>query len=247
MRQKEKIIIAADVDHLAARGADMFLHTVAASVEMSGRFIGAISGGNTPREMHRLLAREPYRSALPWKAVHLFWVDERMVSYEHPTSNYGAAQVDFLENVPIPREQIHPMPFQMEPEEGAAWYEEKLKKIFKGFSENRPIFDLVFLGIGEDGHTASLFPEKVEPSESDQWVLSVRGGVPNLFRLTLNYTVLNSARHVCFLISGRPKARVIRTILERGRAILPAARIMPKNGKLTWLLDREAAVLLPQE
>jgi 6-phosphogluconolactonase len=195
--------------------------------------------------MFRFLSQEPYSSAIPWQSLHLFWVDERMVAFDDPRSNFGAAKEDFLDKVPLPPDHLHPMPTWAEPSEGASVYQAELKGFFQRFGEvDMPIFDLVFLGLGKDGHTASLFPGKDPALNPAEWVLSVKGGDPDVFRLTLNYHVLNRAKRVVFLVSGKEKASILKTIFEDKEARLPAQEIRPANGKLTWLLDQEAASLL---
>jgi 6-phosphogluconolactonase len=238
------IIIAKDSGRLARKGAQIFYRTAKASVARQGRFAVAVSGGSTPRDMHRCLAREPYFSALPWHSTHMFWVDERLVPYDHPASNFGAAKVDFLDNVPLPIDQIHPIPVDVNPVDAVDLYLSELQTFFRQFGSDNPVFDLIVLGIGNDGHTASLFPGQTFPKRSAKWVLDVKGGNPNVCRITLNYPVLNRARNVFFLVSGSQKARMIKTLLEDQSDQLPAAKIRPLNGKLTWLLDRNAASLL---
>jgi 6-phosphogluconolactonase len=197
--------------------------------------------------MHKLLGERPYRSELPWNKTHIFWVDERCVPVDDPASNFGLAKKDFLERVPIPLEQIHPMPGEFAPEEGAKKYQEEMEKVFHIQKKDSPIFDLIFLGIGADGHTASLFPGVKPPHASNRWVIAVKGGNPNVYRLTLTYRVLNRAKRVCFLVFGKEKALIVRTVLENKDARLPAQQIQPVQGKLTWLLDKEAASLLSKE
>ena len=244
-REIEKIIMT-DSDKLSEKGAEIFYKSAKEAAHQKGYFAVAISGGSTPRAMHRILAQEPYLSKTPWHQVHIFWVDERMVPFDHPDSNYGAAQKDLMSMIPIPADQVYPMPAMMRPEEGADLYQTKLKTFFQDLGSLDPVFDLIILGIGTDGHTASLFPGQHSNQEADRWVLSVKGGQPDVFRLTLTYAVLNSARHILFLVSGDAKAAVVKTLIEDRHAQLPAAKIQPLNGKMTWLLDQKAASLLKE-
>jgi 6-phosphogluconolactonase len=235
------IIITKDADRLAVAGAELFRRYARRSIERSGRFAAAISGGSTPRGVHRMLARQPYKSEILWDRVHLFWVDERLVSAKHPASNYGAAKKDFLTAVSIPAEQVHPMTSFEPPPEAAADYRRKLEAGFEGSADRLPRFDLVFLGIGQDGHTASIFPRDTAAEATDLPVIAVKGGNPNVFRLTLSIPVLNRAACIVFIVSGKRKAQVTKKLLTGKAPQLPAERILPANGRLIWLLDQDAA------
>ena len=238
----EKMVMS-DSDALSEKGAEIFYQSAKEAVDHKGHFTVAISGGSTPKGMHRLFAQEPYASQIPWRRTHLFWVDERLVAFDHPHSNFGAAKKDFVGGVPIPAAQVHPMPTTTSPDKGVASYEDELKNFFQTIHLNRPQFDLITLGVGEDGHVASLFPGH-HSTASEQWVLSVKGGNPNLYRMTLTYVVLNNARRILFLVSGKKKAKTVKTIFENRQNRLPASRIRPLNGIVTWLLDKDAASLL---
>lgn len=238
----EKIVMP-DSDKLSEKGAEIFCKSATEAVNYKGHFSAAISGGSTPRTMHRLLAQEPYVSQIPWNRVHLFWVDERMVAFDHPHSNFGTAQKDLLYKVPIPSDQVHPMPATMPSDKGVSFYETELRDFFQHHHNNRPQFDLVTLGIGKDGHIASLFPGQ-NSTASEHWVLSIKGGNPNLRRLTLTYFVLNNAKRILFLISGKEKAMIVKRLFEDDQALFPATRVKPFNGEILWLLDEDAASLL---
>ncbi len=243
---KKVIQVLPDSDKMSKRGAEIFCKTAIASVNHHGSFAVAISGGSTPRAMHRLLSKEPYLDEIPWPRTHMFWVDERLVAFASLHSNFGVAKKDFLDNIPIPSDQVHPMPAMMQPEKGAAVYENKLKKFFNGFNSSRPHFDLVIPGVGKDGHIASLFPGHIPTSKPNRWVLSVKGGDPDVYRLTLTYLVLNCARHILFIVSGKGKALIVQTLFEDGQVQLPASLVEPLDGQVTWLLDKEAASLLQE-
>jgi 6-phosphogluconolactonase len=239
-----KIIIRKGLQQLAQAGAEMIQVFTKEAVAKNGFFSMAISGGSTPRPLHRLLKEEPYVSGMPWGLFHLFWVDERYVLVEDPASNYGIAKKDFLDKVPIPSQQIHPMRVDSQPEEGAEQYQKELKAFFASKEKIDPVFDLVVLGIGTDGHTASLFPQQEALDEKKKWVVAVMGGYPNVFRITLTLPVLNAARHIIILASGKEKAGIVKKIFNDGEPLLPAQRIRPVHGDLTWLMDEEAASLL---
>ena len=241
---KPKIIVVPEAGQLAEAGAALFEKTVADAVEHRGRAAAALSGGSTPRAMNRLLAKPPYVDRILWKPLHLFWVDDRMVPVDDPASNFGAARDDFISRVPIPSQQIHPMPVLNPPSQGAEHYTRELKRYFESTA---PVFDLILLGIGADGHTASLFPHQADAHQGPEWVLSTRGGSPDVHRLTLNYPILNRARTIAFLVSGRDKAEMVRALLCDDEVRYPPQRIRPESGQLIWLLDQPAASLLPKD
>ncbi len=241
---KGHITVAADAAELARKGAELFCQMAKETLERQGYFAVAISGGSTPRAMYRLLSQEPYMSAIPWQQTHIFWVDERMVPADHPASNYGTTKKDLIEKIPISGDQIFPMPGHMNPEEASSEYQTKLETFFIKTANNYPVFDLILLGIGSDGHTASLFPGDPSAETRGKWVISTKGGNPDVFRLTLTFEIFNQARCICFLVSGKEKALVMKTLFEDPNAQLPPQKIRPARGKLIWLLDTSAASLL---
>ena len=247
MTNEPTIIIEPDVAGLAQKGAEIFSRSARKSVGAEGRFMVALSGGSTPRDMHRLLAEEPFLSDIPWDRTDIFWVDDRCVPENDPASNYGAARQDFLDRIPIPRNRIHPMPAVLPPQEGALMYQKELISSFQSGESDFPQFDLVFLGIGADGHTASLFPGQRALEEKSRLIIAVRGGNPNVSRLTMTFPLLNRAREIIFLVSGKKKAETVKTIIEYPEARLPAQEIQSMNGTLTWIMDRESASMLSKE
>ncbi len=244
MKDTTKIIIRADPEHLAQEAVTLFFETALESVRKKDVFTVAVSGGSTPRLMHRMLAKEPYLSETPWDKTHLFWVDERCVSYVHQHSNYGAAEKDLLKNIPIPDENVHPMPAESLPEIGSVVYQDKLIDFFNLEQGGLPQFDLIILGIGKDGHTASLFPGQSALNEKERFVVSVKGGNPEVYRLTMTLPVLNNAREILVLASGEQKAETLKAVLENNQELLPVQRVRPTNGILKWLIDREAGSML---
>ncbi len=243
-RGQFEVIIEEGSGILAAKGAQLFEQKMLESLKERGHFFVGLSGGSTPRGMHRTLAGRP---DLPWEGAQIFWGDERCVSATDPLSNYGAAWEDFLGKIPLRSEQIHPMPGQMKPEQGALQYERELVRFFDSAKGEIPRFDVIFLGLGKDGHTASLFPGQSSLTETERMVIAVRGGDPDLSRLTLTYPVLNRARHIVFMVSGKEKAEAVRAVLEKKDERLPAGRVRPVRGILTWLMDRQAGSLLSEE
>ncbi len=239
-----ELLIVDSPASMAVTAADIFAKTAKDCVGRKGRFAVAISGGSTPRATHRLLAEQPYRSEIPWTAVHIFWVDERCVPQDSKASNYGVAKKDLVDRVPILPQQVHPMTGDTSPEQAAIAYQKKLKAFFRADKGGLPIFDLIFLGVGKDGHTASMFPGQQALDEKENWVVAVKGGDPDVSRITMTYPVLNRASQVVLFVSGKQKAAVVKAVLEDKHTDLPAQRIQPANGKLTWLLDHDAASLL---
>ncbi|MFO7598548.1 MAG: 6-phosphogluconolactonase [Candidatus Desulfacyla sp.] len=235
------IITESDPSALTQRGAAIFSQLAQTSVALRGRFAVALSGGSTPRPMHRMLCEEPYFSTIPWSRTHIFWVDERCVPADDLASNYGTARADLLDRVPVLPDQVHPMPMDLSPDEAAAAYQEELVRFFQSPPSEIPVFDLIILGIGTDGHTASLFPGQSALREQERLVVPVRGGDPLVDRLTMTLPLLNNAGEIVFLVSGKKKAPILKSIIEGPPVQYPAQMIRPVHGRLTWLLDREAA------
>ncbi len=247
MSFKRKIIIKDDPILLAKQAAEIFVASASRSVDKRGRFSVAISGGSTPRRMHKMLAREPYILNIPWGKIHIFWVDERCVSQNSHKSNYGTAKRDFINEVPISKTQVHLIACELSPEMSAKEYQKILSDFFSFEPARIPRFDLIYLGMGADGHIASLFPGQKTICEKEKLVVDVKGGDPNVNRISMTLPLLNQARHIVFLITGEEKARTVQTVLEDRKIRLPAKKIQPQNGRLTWLLDRGAASFLSED
>ena len=240
--QSPIIQIAEDASGVARLGAGLFAATIRSEVDKKGSAFVALSGGSTPRAMHRLLGQPPHRRDIPWHRLYLFWVDERCVPHTDGASNFGAARRDFLESVDIPRDHIHPMPTEPGSTEAAQAYAGEIERTVPKNHRGMPCFDIVFLGIGEDGHTASLFPNHDAPAEEVRWIIPVRGGQPFVDRYTMTLPVLNAAKQVIFLVSGTPKATMVKEILDSGtKRSLPARQVRPTSGSVTWMLDKHAA------
>ena len=237
--------VFADRAALVEAAARLFAETAAAAAAARGRFCAALSGGSTPRPLYERLAADPYGRGLPWEAIHLFWGDERCVAPDDPRSNYGMVRRALLDRVPVPPGNVHPMDGEAEPPRGAAAYEAELRRFFPDAA--LPWFDLVLLGLGRDGHTASLFPGSPVLETRDRLVAWVPAPAPGPDRLTLTLPVINQAGRVLFLVAGAEKAGILARVLARGEAdaSLPAARVRPVRGQLLWFADREAARLLP--
>jgi len=244
---RKRDIVVRDNQGWAFWAADRFTKRAKECVTSHGRFTVALSGGSTPRPVHRLLGQGPYRSEIPWTGTHLFWVDDRCVPETSPASNFGAAKQDLLDHIPLPASQIHPMPVAAPPEDGARQYEQELREFFASDKSGFPVFDWIFLGVGQDGHMASLFPGHDSLDEREQWVVVAKGGSPHVSRLTMTLPVLNSAREIVFLVAGKGKAAVMQAIFAESGTLLPAQRVQPVTGRLTWLVEKQASSLLSRE
>jgi len=247
MSFKRTIIIKDDPILLAKQAAEIFVASASRSVGKRGRFSVAISGGSTPRRMHKMLAREPYVLNIPWGKTHIFWVDERCVSQDSHESNFGVAKRDFINEVPISETQVHLITCKSSPRVSAKEYQKILNDFFSFERTRIPRFDLIYLGMGADGHIASLFPGQKILYEKEKLVMAVKGGDPNVNRISMTLPLLNQARHIVFLITGEKKAKTVQVVLEGKKLRLPAQKIGPPNGRLTWLLDRGAASLLSKD
>jgi 6-phosphogluconolactonase len=227
-----------DAGSLAMRAAELFMSSMVTSVRTQGRFTVALSGGGTPRATYEGLARRAGRDEAPWANVHVFWGDERCVPVDDERSNERMARAALLSHVPIPEAQIHPMRCARDSVAATSRYEELLRAHFGA----RPRFDLVLLGLGEDGHTASLFPRSALLTLTKDWVGFERRSGEEFGRLTLTLPAINQAARVVFLVSGARKAEALRRALSGDRDI-PAGRVQP-DGELRWLVDASAARLL---
>jgi len=236
-----EVVIVPDSDALAREATQRFAGLARQAVESRGRFSVALSGGSTPGALYQLLAEEPYRSQIPWEQVHLFWADERCVPPDDPGSNYRLANETLIAHVPILPANVHRVLGELAPEAAARAYDLALRRFFSG---PRPQFDLVLLGLGSDGHTASLFPNSKALEETERLAVATIVFYKDrpAERVTLTLPALNSARQVIFLVSGPEKAEIVQAVLADVEERLPARRIHPATGRLTWLLDAAAAV-----
>jgi len=239
MAARPRMDISADPEALAHRVArwitDLACHE-------RGRFSVALSGGSTPKRLYQLLAGAPYRDVLPWDRVHWFFGDDRFVSWDAPESNYGMAREALFAHAPIPPANIHGIVHDGTPADGAKAYERELKAYYGAdkLDPARPLFDVVLLGMGPDGHTASLFPGKPAVEVLDTWVVGVPepGLNPFVPRVTLTYPALESSKSVAFVAAGADKHVMMNRVLGGDRA-LPSARVNA-TGELVWFIDRAA-------
>jgi 6-phosphogluconolactonase len=234
------IDIFRDPEALALRAAHVLLEAAKAA---EGRFAIALSGGSTPRRLYELLAQTPYRDSFPWDRAHIFWGDERFVPHSDPRSNYRMTDEALLSHVPIAPANLHPIHTEgVTPEDAARAYERTLKSFYgaERLDPKRPLFDVTFLGVGEDGHIASLFPGTSALKERERWVVAVTDG-PAEPRISLTYPALESSRLVLFLVAKAEKAAIFARV-RQGDQTLPATRFRP-NGSLLWFVDAAAANL----
>ncbi len=244
-----KYYVEPDPAALARRAAQYFVEMVSEATEANGRARVAISGGSTPKAAFQLLAdpRQPWHKRMPWEDLELFWVDERTVPPDHSDSNYRMTREALLDHVPLNSQQIHRMEGELPPEEAAARYESELRNTFRLEGAESPRFDLLQLGMGPDGHTASLFPHTAAIHEMGRLVTANEVPQMNTWRLTLTWPVINHARSVFFLIAGADKASRVHEVFmgPRDPERLPSQLIWPSSGILTLFLDQAAAALLP--
>ena len=231
------VSIFPDAAALAEAAACQFVELAQTSVEARGRFSVALAGGQTPKATYQLLASEGFRRQIDWRHVHLFWGDERCVPPDHPESNYGMARRTFIDDVPIPEGNVHRILGEYDPIVAAETYEAELKDHFKS---QLPAFDLIFLGLGADGHVASLFPGSAALEEKSRLAMAAQHPQTNQWRVTLTLVALNAAAHVGMLVAGAGKSAIIQR-LRQADALVPAAMVRPAGGQLQWLLDVAAA------
>lgn len=258
-----QVKILPDAASLAHAAAAQFAALAVESTSRGWRFSVALAGGSTPKAMYEILASKTHTS-LDWRGVHLFWGDERCVPPDHPQSNYRMARNALLERIPIPPGNVHRIQGELTPESAAKAYEEELQRFFsieepgedpqtsppENDRESRPrrrTFDLVLLGMGEDGHTASLFPGSPALEETERWVTSVEHSQPpppQVDRVSLTLPAINAAAHVTILVSGKKKADRLQQAIssqEGAQPDLPVQLVKPENGDLLWLVDAAAA------
>lgn len=238
------IEILPDAEAVAARAADLFAQAAQEAAVARGRFAVALSGGASPQPLYRMLARQQFTQKVPWRRVHLYWGDERCVPPDDPESNYGMAERLFIRHVPVPADNVH----RVRGEEGAGRAAEAYEADLRALAARErprselPVFDLVLLGLGRDGHVASLFPHSPALEEVERLAVATEApdGSP---RVTVTFPVIGAARHVWFVVTGAEKAGMVAEALEGLRVpkAVPAQAVVPVKGSLTWFLDEAAA------
>lgn len=248
---RASIEVASTNDALMHTAARRFVAAADTAIHASGRFIVALSGGSTPQGLYALLATEPYVSRVEWSRVHWFWGDERCVPPGDPASNYRMAREALLDRVPVAGASVHRIRGEDDPAEAAAGYERTLRDMFAmpaGAPPGTPgaRFDLVLLGMGGDGHTASLFPGSATVRERHRWAMAEYVSAASMWRVTLTPVLINAAAEAVFLVAGREKAAMLHRVIEGpyDPDVLPAQVIAPPDGHLRWLVDAAAAAEL---
>jgi len=229
-----------DPEALSIAAALFFVMECQRCIAEKGWFAVALSGGSTPKRLYQLLATKEYSRNIPWEKVFLFWSDERFVAHTDADSNYRMVKENLLDHIPIPGENIFPVPVSGTAKEGAAQYERSLRKFFK---KEKVVFDWLLLGIGEEGHTASLFPGTVILKEKKKLIKEVWVEQKQSWRISFTLPLINDAVAVVFLVTGKEKAAVLSTILakKKGKPLLPAQMVRPGKGNIYWMMDEEAA------
>jgi len=242
-----KLYAFENLGDLSREAATRFADLAREAVQDRGRFTVALSGGSTPRRTYSLLAEEPIRSKAPWEKIHIFWGDERCVPLERPDNHFTMTSELLLSKIPIPMANVHRMRGEVaDPYEAASDYQDSLREFFRLGLKEFPRFDLIFLGMGADGHTASLFPGTPGLEERERLVTAHYVPKVGMNRLTLTYPVLNNARVVMFLAAGTEKAEALRSVLAEDscRPTPPARLVKPLEGEVIWMVDRAAAKFL---
>jgi 6-phosphogluconolactonase len=242
--KRGQVVVLPDPGTLAKAAAEVVRDTARDAVTNRGSAFIALSGGSTPKAMGAVLASPPMREEVPWGSLHIFWGDERWVPLEDPESNAGEAIRGYLDALPINRKQIHPYLTTGEPEMAAAVYEEAIRSVVPG--RPLPMFDLILLGMGDDAHTASLFPETAALGETSRLVVENYVEKRDTTRLTFTAPLINAARTVAFMVTGAEKAAPLSAVLDGdpNPEQLPAQLIRPNHGDLIWLVDEAAAANL---
>jgi len=245
---KHRIVVAESVSRLFDRAAELIEGAAEEAIRERGRFSIALSGGSTPKGLFDLLASPAWRSRIDWSKTQVFWGDDRYVPHTDPRSNYLMAKQSLLDHVDVPANNIHAIPTDIPPDEAAQQYEKTLRETLRDQSPY-PALDFNLLGMGENGHTASLFPHRPTLHESKRLVVSDFIPEVDMYRITMTVPMINAGRKVAFLIAGNTKAGVLRDVIagSRNPEELPSQLIGPEHGQLLWLLDAAAAAKLPDE
>lgn len=235
--------IAKDAAGAARIAAAEFLRIVSTAVAERGSSFVALAGGSTPKAMYELLASKEFAALIPWKSIYFFFGDERCVPEDSADSNYRMARESLLQKVAIPNSHVFPMPGALADRGAAAReYEQSIRSAVFDTNNGIPRFDIILLGMGADGHTASLFPGSAELLEKERLITTAFGGPQKIWRLTFTFPLINAARNVIITATGESKATILRRILDPNDPDpLPAARVAPEGGLLTWILDAPLA------
>jgi 6-phosphogluconolactonase len=240
---RPRIDVAENAEQLARSAAGLIVEWSNAAVEARGRFTLALAGGSTPRLLYQLLSGDEFRDRVPWHAIEIFMSDERYVPLDHPDSNFRMAREELLEHVPVPENQIHPVPTDLAPEEAAHAYEATIRQVLDSPAPEIPSLDLILLGIGADGHTASLFPETDALDVHDRLVIENWVPQQEAMRITFTIPLLHQARNVVLLAGGEDKANAVARAIEapRNLAETPSQCLRDAQGDVVMILEHGAA------
>lgn len=244
MPESPQVEIYPDPPALFQAAAERFVQIANDAVSARGEFFLALAGGNTPRDFYRLLAAVEWQVRVPWHNTQVFFGDERCVPPDHRESNFRMAREALLDQLKLPEANIHRMAGEQNPQLAAAAYAAEIHRTFAACGLDQPRFDLILLGLGNDGHTASLFPDTEALHEKTKLVVANEVATGNTRRLTMTLPLLNLARHVLFLVSGEGKRAIVEEIFKNTTRSFqyPAERVVPVDGRVMWMLDRAAAV-----
>jgi 6-phosphogluconolactonase len=241
--QNKPVVIYENHDKLSEAAAHFFMMDCVRSIARRGRFTVALSGSETPQQFHHCLAQHPFSQNIPWHKVYFFWGDERHVPPEHQENNFRMAHDSLLQHIAIPADNIYPIPTLDLPKKDAKIYEKTLCKFFK---KQPPRFDWIMLGLGTNGHTASLFPFADILKEKNRLIVPAINPDTDQPRITFTFPLINAARQIVFLVSGIKKAAMVKEAIEgnQSKRIIPVHGVRPAAGILTWMLDQDAASML---
>lgn len=242
MDKQTEIQIFETPGELSDAAATLIVELAAQAIRERGRFLISLSGGSTPEQLYHTLASPPMRDRLPWDKTYVFWGDERCVPMDHPENNAFVARQVLLSKIAIPEENIFPIPVNLTPLGAAKAYEQTISDFF---GHDEPRFDCMLLGMGADAHTASLFPGTMAVHDKAHLVAEQYVEEVQMFRVTMTARLINNSRHIIFLVTGKAKAQALQQVMSApfDPDKYPAQLIRPTNGKLYWLVDKEAAAL----
>lgn len=242
--QKNNISVFQTAEALAQATAELIVKISMQAIEKRGRFVMSLSGGTTPEYLFTLLAKPAFRDQIPWNKTYIFWGDERFLPSDSKLNNANSAKILLLDHIAIPLKNINPISVEIEPDKAAKQYENVIKKFFK---KDSPRFDLILLGLGENGHTASLFPGSDVVFENKKLVSEVYVAEQQMYRITMTPALINQAYNIIFLVEGKRKAGILKAVLndQYQPEKYPAQVINPEDGNLYWFVDKKAAALLP--
>lgn len=234
-----------ETDELAKASAEFIIKIANEAIDARGRFVISLSGGHTPEKLYGVLADTPYKNQIAWSKTFVFWGDERCVPSDDVQNNAWMANIFLLGHVDIPPSNIYPVPVDLPPEKAAVAYENSIKQFF---GSEPPCFDLILLGLGENGHTASLFPGTDVLFEHTHLIKEVFLPEQKMYRITMTADMINQAQNVIFLVTGAEKAAILNTVLTHAYepALFPAQLIKPEHGKLYWFIDNKASMYLKE-